>query len=470
MGAQTPATNRRVLCIDDEPKLRCAYERTLTTGSAGDSSSFEVSVAAEGREGVRQIAAAAGAGRPFAVAFIDRRFPSGWDGVETAFRAWGADPDLEIVLCTAYTDGLGTELAARGGTADRLLILKKPFTPIETRQLAATLSEKWRLRQQSRARIETLEAGVVQRAQELEAAHRELLGEAAARRRMEADLLQAHKLEAVGQLAAGIAHEINTPTQYIGDNVSFLKVAFERLIGLNTRYRDLLAAAREVGPTGDPAREADRAARRARLSFLEEQIPRAISQSLEGVERVSGIVSAMREFSHPGGAEKTAVDVHGALRNTVTVARNEWKYVSDVVFDLDEALPSVPGLPGELNQVFLNLIVNAAHAIGERVGDGSSGKGTIAIATSRVGGFVEVRISDTGCGIPETARGRIFEPFFTTKEVGRGSGQGLAIARSVVVDKHGGTLTFTTRSGEGTTFFVRLPLADPGEGEEGRTR
>ena len=459
MSVLSTTPNRRVLCADDEPRLRMAYQRTLSKARGGDGPAFEVTLASDGSEAVAQIQAAVDAGRPFAVAFIDRRFQGGWDGVETIFRAWEFDRDLEVVLCTAYTDGLPEEFAARGGTADRLLVLKKPFTPIETRQLAAALSEKWRLRQESRGRIESLEAGVAQRAEALEAANVQLRAEMAARERMEADLFQAHKLEAVGQLAAGIAHEINTPTQYIGDNVSFLQMAFERLTGVLAQHQELLAEA-----SGRPLSEAElkglaKATRRARLPFLQEQIPRAISQSLEGVERVSGIVSAMKEFSHPGTHEKIPVDLHSALRNTVTVARNEWKYVAEVVFELDDELPSVPGLPGELNQVFLNLVVNAAHAIAERVGDGSAGKGTITIATRRHDGVAEIRLSDDGCGIPEAVQQRIFEPFFTTKEVGRGSGQGLAIARSVVVDKHGGTLTFTTAAGEGTTFLVRLPLA-----------
>ena len=465
----TAVSKRRVLCVDDEAGLRRVYQRTLTSGGTRNEPPFDVGLASDGQEGVEKIRASLAEGRPYAVAFFDRRFPRGWDGVETAFRAWEVDADLEVVLCTAYTDGLGAEFEAGGGTGDRLLVLKKPFTPIEIRQLAAALSEKWRLRRQSGMRIEELEAGVARRAEELEAANRQLRDEMAARQRVELDLLQAHKLEAVGQLAAGIAHEINTPTQYIGDNISFLQTAFERLTGLVSRYREIVAAECEGDQSADLLRTLDKTARRARLGFLETQVPRAIAQSLEGVERVSSIVSAMKAFAHPGSAEKTPVDLHAALRNTMTVARNEWKYVADVAWELDESLPTVPGLPGELNQVFLNLIVNAAHAIAEKVGDGSAGKGRITIATRRDDDAVEVRISDTGCGIPETVSDRIYEPFFTTKEVGRGSGQGLSIARSVVVEKHGGALTFTTREGEGTTFVARLPRDDPDSSRGGET-
>ena len=166
----------------------------------------------------------------------------------------------------------------------------------------------------------------------------------------------------------------------------------------------------------------------------------------------------MKEFSHPSAAEKTSADLNHCILSTVTVSRNEWKYVADLETDLDAGLPPVCCVPGELNQVFLNLIVNAAHAIGDVVGDSAERKGKIVVNTRRDGDWVEIRIADTGTGIPEEIRGRIFDPFFTTKDVGRGTGQGLAIAHNVVVDKHGGTLRVESEVGKGTTFIVRLPI------------
>jgi len=277
---------------------------------------------------------------------------------------------------------------------------------------------------------------------------------------MDQHLRQAAKMEAIGQLAAGIAHEINTPTQYVGDNTRFLKDAFGDLLRLIEAYAELAAAAAEGRPTDEPVAAVRRATEEADLDYLREEVPQAIEQSLEGVERVAKIVAAMREFSHPGLEEKTAVDLNQAIESTLTVCRNEWKYVAEMETDLDPALPLVPCLPGELNQVFLNIIVNAAHAIGAVVGDGAEAKGTIRVATRRDGEWAEVRISDTGPGIPEKIRDRIFEPFFTTKGVGKGTGQGLAISHSVVVEKHRGTLTFETEPGRGTTFIIRLPLDD----------
>jgi signal transduction histidine kinase len=275
---------------------------------------------------------------------------------------------------------------------------------------------------------------------------------------MELQLRQSQKLESIGQLAAGIAHEINTPTQYIGDNARFLKDAFHDLSQVLASGSKLLAAVKNNAVSGELVSELEAAVQKADVDYLVGEIPRAIQQSLDGVERVSKIVSAMKEFSHPGGGEKAPVDLNRAIESTTTVARNEWKYVADLVLDLDASLPAVHCLPGEFNQVILNLIVNASHAIADVIGDGSKGKGTITIRTRRDGSWIEIRVSDTGSGIPEKARGRIFEPFFTTKPVGKGTGQGLAISRSVIVDKHGGTIAFETELGKGTTFIIRLPI------------
>jgi signal transduction histidine kinase len=189
-----------------------------------------------------------------------------------------------------------------------------------------------------------------------------------------------------------------------------------------------------------------------------EEAPRAVEQTLEGVERIAVIVRAMKEFSHPGPQEMTAVDLRKAIESTLVVCRNEYKYVADVETAFDDDLPPVQCLPGEINQVVLNLIVNAAHAIAETLEPGSGRKGTIRIAVRRDGDWAEMRISDTGSGIPEDVRPRIFEPFFTTKEVGKGTGQGLAIAYNVITVKHKGTITFETAVGKGTTFIIRLPI------------
>ncbi len=287
------------------------------------------------------------------------------------------------------------------------------------------------------------------------------------RRRLESQLVQAQKMESVGQLAAGIAHEINTPTQYVGDNTRFLEDVFRDLAPLLANCNQLCKAAGEGEVPGQLVAGVVAAAKEADLEYLINEIPKAIGQSLEGVERVAKIVRSMKDFSHPGGETKQAVDLNRALESTLTVCRNEWKYVAEAVTDLDPDLPLVTCLPGECNQVFLNLIINAAQAIGDKLADKSTEKGTITVATRHDGNWAEIRIGDTGTGIPEESRSRIFDPFFTTKEVGRGTGQGLAIAHSVITEKHGGTIDFETEIGRGTTFIVRLPTSGESSSSKG---
>jgi len=277
-------------------------------------------------------------------------------------------------------------------------------------------------------------------------------------RELEGQLVQAQKLESIGQLAAGIAHEINTPIQYVGDNLNFLEETLKGLMGLLNQSFDLLNRIPAEHLPAEPVLELKRAAEEIDLEYLKQEIPTALCQSKEGVRRVSEIVRGMKEFSHPGGDEITPTDLNRAIQSTATVARNEWKYVSELSTDLDPDLPLVACLPGELNQVILNLIINASHAIQDKLGESPDPLGSIRISTRKIGDQAEIRVSDTGCGIPESAQSRIFDPFFTTKEVGKGTGQGLSIARNVIVKKHQGTLTFETTPGEGTTFIIRLPI------------
>jgi PAS domain S-box-containing protein len=272
----------------------------------------------------------------------------------------------------------------------------------------------------------------------------------------EMELRQAQKLESVGRLASGIAHEINTPIQFVGDNTRFLGDSFAALKNLIEKFGELSQAAASGAVSPDLLGEVRRLEEESDCAYLLEEIPQAIKQTLEGVDRVATIVRAMKEFAHPENKGMAPADVNRALLSTITVARNEWKYVADLDTELTH-LPLVVCNVGDLNQVFLNLLVNAAHAIADVAGNG--GKGRITIGTAAEGDKVHISIADTGAGIPESIRSKIFDPFFTTKEVGRGTGQGLAIARSVIVDRHKGSLTFESEVGKGTTFHIRLPVA-----------
>jgi signal transduction histidine kinase len=283
------------------------------------------------------------------------------------------------------------------------------------------------------------------------------------RQKLEIQLRHAQKLESIGQLAAGIAHEINTPTQFIGDNLRFMQDAFYDLFRLLKQFNSLLESARGQSFASALTEEIEKTMQGINLADLEKEIPQATTHALSGVHRVAKIVQAMKDFSHPGTETKVPFDLNRAIESTLTVCRNEWKYVAELETDFDPSLPPVSCLPGEFNQVILNIVVNAAHAIADKT-EGKS-KGVISISTRSQDDKVEIRIRDSGTGIPEKARGRIFDPFFTTKEVGKGTGQGLAIARSVIVDKHQGEIFFETEVGQGTTFVLRLPLVESKNGQ-----
>lgn len=272
----------------------------------------------------------------------------------------------------------------------------------------------------------------------------------------QADLLQAEKLATVGQLAAGIAHEINTPIQFIGDNVHACSDMFNSLVSLLNEYRGVMNQIEKDGRFQGDLKKIRDAEERADIEFILSDAPVAFTQTFHGVERVSKIVQAMKNFSHArNGGLKELFDVNSALDDTLTIASGQLKHTAEVVTDFGE-IPMIEGCVGELNQVFLNILINATHAIEDQQ---ANALGTIRVQTRRLGDEVVISISDTGCGIPETIRQKIYDPFFTTKEVGRGSGQGLALARSIIVDGHGGQIDCESKVGAGTTFLVRLPIS-----------
>jgi PAS domain S-box-containing protein len=275
---------------------------------------------------------------------------------------------------------------------------------------------------------------------------------------LELQLRQAQKLEGIGQLAAGIAHEINTPTQFVGDNIRFLKDSWAPVAEFLT-FCGTMQSACATGPASrEHLQQFCELHQKCDLKYLSEHIPKAIDLCLEGVKRIAKIVKGFKEFSHPGSEEKHAINLNQAIETTISVARHEWKYCADLVTAFDADLPLVPCLVGEFNQVMLNLIVNSAHAISSTTEKNGTGKGTITISTQRDGDWARVAVADTGAGIPVEIRSRVFEPFFTTKEVGKGTGQGLALAHVAIVNRHQGQLWFESELGQGTTFFIRLPL------------
>ncbi len=357
-------------------------------------------------------------------------------------KAIKADPNIKHTPVILITANSGNDAAITNslsiGADD---YLSKPFSVEELTARVGAALRAYR----DYCKLITLNNEIEQTNTKLTHAYKELEEAHASLKNSQTQLVQQSTLTSIGQLAAGVAHEINTPIQYVGDNTLFLQSSFVKLI----EYLKNDPAAINQGADKD----------KVDLNYLYQEIPLAIQQSLEGINRVSEIVKAMKEFSHPSANQKTPTDLNRALQTTIAVSKNEWKYVADVESHFDPELPLTTCLPNEMNQVFLNLIINAAHAIELKVSKTGQGKGKIKIRTKKDGNYAEIRISDTGIGIPEEIQTRIFDPFFTTKEVGKGTGQGLAIARSITCEKHNGQLTFDTTMGEGSTFILRIPIS-----------
>lgn len=280
----------------------------------------------------------------------------------------------------------------------------------------------------------------------------------ATQREMEAQLQLAQKMESIGRLAAGVAHEINTPTQFITDNTHFLMDAFARYESVLSRYRALREAAAAHADCAASLAEAKAAEAEAEIGYLQGEIPRCVQQTLDGLARVARIVCSLKEFAHPNSPDLTPADLNRTVETSLVVSRHEWKYVAEVVTELDASLPPVPCVVDEFNQVVLNLVINAAHAIGDALKVRSGERGKITVRTRHAPPWAVLEVEDNGTGMPPEVRSRIFEPFFTTKSVGKGTGQGLAIVHTVIAKHHRGTIDVVTEPGRGTKFVIKLPL------------
>jgi two-component system NtrC family sensor kinase len=438
----------RVLVVDDNSAIHADFAKILlpvdsTPGfdalerlAMGDAAPardlgsivYEIVSAFQGGQALELVTSSVRDDNRFALAFVDMRMPPGWDGLQTIEHLWAADAALQIVICSAFADYDWDEVLRRLLRPNNLLVIKKPFDAIEVLQSANALTGKWHSERALYRHLSSLEETIKTRTASLESVNERLREQMRLRKAAEVELGLAQKLESVGRLASGIAHEINTPIQYISDSVYFLGSAFDDLV--------------KEEPDVD-------------LEFLREEVPLAIRRTLHGVQRVATIVRAMKEFAHPDATEKTPSDLNRALETTLLIAHHEYKYVATV--DLRTgAIPEVVCNVGELSQAFLVLIVNAAQALVDAGHDATTGR--ILIGSRDADEGVELTFEDNGCGIPAGIVDKIYDPFFTTKEVGRGSGQGLAIARSIVVDKHGGRLRVASTPGVGTVFSLWLPL------------
>jgi signal transduction histidine kinase len=417
----------KILVVDDTPDVvRLLRWNLIRQG-------HDVLVAGDGRQAL----GLAAAHRPDAI-LLDVMMPE-LSGIDVC-RRLKADPQLQaipIILLTAKSLDHEVIEGLDAGADD---YVTKPFTK---EVLAARLRSALRVKHHHDTMLRINE---------------QLRAETAQRQRMEQELIQSQRLEAVGHLAAGIAHEINTPAQYIGDDLRFLCRGFAQLQKVLCRLPGLCQAAKQETATKGMSAKLEQALAEADVPYLAEEIPKAIQESLEGVTQISRIVRALGDFARSGGEQQLPVDLNQSIENTLTISRNAWKQVAEVVTDLDPHLPPVPCIPNLLGQALLNLLTNAAQAIAAAAKDGSAAKGTITVRTRGGPEGVEIRVEDTGTGIPEPIRSRVYDPFFTTRDVGEGHGLGLAIAQAIVVEKHGGAICFETEPGRGTTFIIRLPI------------
>lgn len=453
--------NRRILLIDDERPVHDAYHTVLAGSPVADAAfddleaemfgdasepspagggeiAFELTSAHQGEEGVDLCKQAVESGNPFAMAFVDMRMPPGIDGLETVRRLWEIAPELQVVICSAYTDYSWDEVRAKLGYSSRLLILKKPFENVEVHQMAAALTEKWSLTRAAMTQMDQLEEAVTERTRDLEQAQKQLL--------------QAEKMASVGQLAAGVAHEINNPIGYIASNLNTLGDYVADITRVLEAFSSLQDALESGAPDAVSKREAASAvAKEVDLPFLLEDLENIVSESTEGTDRVRKIVADLRDFSHADTPDIRAEDLNLLITKTLSVAQNEVKYKADLVTQLGD-LPPVACFGGKLSQVVLNLVVNAAQAIAEH--------GVITVRTGVQGPHAWIEVQDTGSGMPPEVMSKIFDPFFTTKDVGKGTGLGLNLAYNIV-ESHGGNIGVESVVGQGTTFRIEVPIAGP---------
>ncbi len=596
--------NRRVLAIDDNVDIHQDYRNVLAQAQdrreldaylsdlfddPSDPSSskehlptsrpFELDSAFQGQQGVEMIRKAIDEQHPYALAFIDMRMPPGWDGLRTIREAWNLDPDLQFVICTAYSDYSLDELTDGLVPSDRLMVLKKPFDFIEVRQIACALTEKWNLSKTAKLKMNDLERMVKARTSALEeeirerkrieknlrqselrsrsifeespdgivllfdkriievnaamvkmmgkTSHVQLIGwtitdfapafqannhdsntewnrfiekaqqegachfefqlqsqsgdlvladvwmasfklqgevviqatlrDITQRKKLEMELRQSQKMESVGQLAAGISHEINTPIQFVGDSAHFLQSSSQELTELLESYQTLVEKHQDKLPQ-EEIEELKDLEEELDLEFIKEEMPRSFTRMMDGLSRVSKIIQAMKEFAHPQGQKLERADLNHAIENALIVARNEYKYVADIKTDLPP-LPLVRCNLGEINQILLNLLVNSAHAIKDVV-QSTPTRGLITVSTQQKDDWVCFSIQDNGAGIPEEIQDRVFDQFFTTKPVGKGTGQGLALTWAIV-ERHQGRIELDSTPGIGTTFHIWLPVDGP---------
>lgn len=456
--------NRRILLIDDTPSIHEDFRKILMPpmeqnaaldemesalfGEAAKPQAppFELDSAYGGQEGLQLLCTAMQQARPYALTFVDMRMPQGWDGAQTMEELWKVDPDLQVVVCTAYSDYSWEELLSRLKAHDRLLILKKPFDNIEVQQMANTLAAKWDMARRARLKTGHLEQLVEQRTEALTLASQALQQEIDERKQLQSQLIQSEKLASLGQMAAGVAHEINNPVGFVTSNLGTLESDFKQLQRMLDAYQQAEAA---LAP-GDCLEQLSALRNELDLDFLKEDIPILIRESKDGIGRVTQIVKDLKNFSRVDNDEQWQwANLQQGIDSTLNIVASELKHKADVIKHY-QPLPEIECLASQINQVVMNLVINAAQAMGPE-------RGTITLSNGVEGDRVWLEVADNGCGIAPHSLQKIFDPFFTTKPVGEGTGLGLSLSYGIV-KKHHGDISVSSEVGRGTTFRVVLPI------------
>ncbi|QQR91850.1 MAG: response regulator [Myxococcales bacterium] len=445
----TMDSKSRILVVDDNEQIHSDFQKILAPQSSTSSElaaleealfekptsnvpdlSFKIDSAYQGKEALGLVRQAIQENQPYAVAFIDVRMPPGWDGIETTSEIWKVDPDIQIVICTAYSDYSWEQMISILGQSDRLLILKKPFNTIEVRQLASALTEKWYAIRSNRILLHGLESQVKLRTRDLQNANEQLRHEMEERLRAERSLRRTQKLEALGRLTGGISHEINNPLSYVLANLDFCQV---ELTKLKEQWREI-----DV-----------------------DELCEVIQEAIEGGERIKKIIQDVQAFSRYEEGDTTEVDVVSTMQGAVKLLHNQLHHQVQLVTDFQE-VPLVMADRWRLEQVFVNLIVNALKAMEQ---DNPNKEIRLTIQT-RQDGNVVVEVCDNGVGIPEEVMSRIFDPFFTTRDVGEGTGLGLSICRTII-NGFQGEIELINNANKGVSAVVTLLRAQESERKVG---
>jgi two-component system NtrC family sensor kinase len=466
--------NRRILIVDDAHSIHQDFEKILLVQNTTNldemeailfgqglsepefpSIDFELDSAFQGAQALEKVKQSMDEQRPYALAFVDVRMPPGWDGITTIEYLWQVDPDLQIVICTAYSDYSWQETFARLGNSDHLLILKKPFENIEVLQIANALIHKWNSTFQAKMKMAEMEHLVHHRTEKIALQNIELENQINQLNQTRAQLIQSEKLASIGQLAAGIAHEINNPLGYIHSNLDVLAsyiTGIKKLWAANDQMLENV----EKADINNPELNAEmlkltQLKKKLDMAYIFNDMPELISEALSGTARVKEIVADLKDYSHMNQQNMALEDINQLIEQAINISSNETKYHLGIIKDF-VTLPPVPCLRSKLTQVLLNLLLNASQSIEK--------DGQITITTRSGQNQITIGIKDNGCGIKEDLLDKIFDPFFTTKEIGTGTGLGLHISHTIITS-HGGTLSVESVQGQGTEFTISLPINNP---------